>query len=176
MAEVLLRHALRTAAPADPPISVGSAGLLGAGMPASPGAVEVMAERGLDLSGHVSRRLDATLVGQSDLVVGMAREHVREAVVLVPVAWSWTFTLKELIRAAGAFAPRQPGETLAGWLRLVGEGRTPSGLVGDDPVDDVADPMGRALGFYRETAAEIEQLIGALVDAAFAAAGDRGAA
>ena len=41
-----------------------------------------MADRGLDLSDHRSRQLVAEMLGRADLVIGMAREHVREAAVL----------------------------------------------------------------------------------------------
>ena len=68
MAMVLLGHHL---AAHGVEARVHSAGTLGWGGPATENSVAVMAERGLDLSGHESRRLDAGLVVGADLVLGM---------------------------------------------------------------------------------------------------------
>lgn len=83
MAEALLRRRLEAA---GIPARVHSAGLLPGGRPATADGVAVMAARGLDTSAHVSRQLTRDLVAGADLVIGMAREHVREAVVLEPAA------------------------------------------------------------------------------------------
>ena len=103
--------------------SVTSAGMLGPGVAAPSEAVGALATYGLDISGHRSRHLEAADVESADLVVGMARSHVRDAVVLVPTAWPRTFTLKELVRRADEAGPRPAGEGLAKWLARVGEGR-----------------------------------------------------
>src|SRR5690606_11342367 len=73
MAEALLRHHLRAA---GHDITVASAGTLGwNGRPATPHAVEVLAERGVSLAGHISRKLTRDLLDASDLVVAMTRTH-----------------------------------------------------------------------------------------------------
>jgi len=137
----------------------------------------VMADRGIDLSSHRSHRLDGVVLERADLVIGMAREHVREAVVVEPSVWPRAFTLKELVRRAAAVEPRPSGQAVAAWLAIVARGRTTADLVGEDPTDDVADPMGRALRHYRDTADEIEHLLESLVERAWTgAAGGRGAA
>ncbi len=64
--------------------TVHSAGLVTENQPASDHGVDAMARRGIDISGHRSRRLDAGMVAGADLVVGMERQHVREAAVLAP--------------------------------------------------------------------------------------------
>jgi protein-tyrosine phosphatase len=175
MAEVLLRHALlpfgTAALPRTPPgdltATVGSAGLLTEDQPASDGAVRVMAERAIDLSGHLSRRMIVPMLRHADLVLGMTREHVREAVVLDPSAWEKTFTLKELVRRAAVTGPRPDGEVIDEWLRRVGRGRVMADLMGEDASDDVADPIGRSLSVYRATADELDHLIQQLVAAAW---------
>ena len=64
------------------------------------------------------------LVAAADLVIGMAREHVREVAVLDPTASTATFTLKELVRGASVRrGPRRRDESLADWLARLGEGR-----------------------------------------------------
>lgn len=46
------------------------------GEPASAGAVMAMAERGIDLTGHRSRRLMRQMVEEADLILGMTPHHV----------------------------------------------------------------------------------------------------
>lgn len=144
-------------------VGVGSAGLLAGGAPPNPAVVALMAERGLDLSGHRSRQVTPALIGAADLVLGMGREHLRTVTVLDPSAWPRTFTLKEFVRRAGTVSPR--AGHLADWLAEVGRGRERADLLGDDPTDDVADPAGASVAFLRKTAGEVEGLIGLLVAA-----------
>ena len=160
MAEVILRTA-------RPDLEVRSAGRLPGGVPASATAVEVLAERGLDLSGHVSQTATAALLGDADLVVGMAREHVRDAVLLRPEVRPRAFTLKDLVRRAEKAGPRSPDERLGAWLADVGRGRTTTDLLGDDEDDDVADPIGRSAAHYRRCADELTRLLGRMADLTF---------
>lgn len=87
MAETLFRAAAARklgCAPDELPdhgLCVISAGLAAmAGGPASPEAVQVMHERGLDLSDHASQPISERLVQQADLILAMTRGH-REALV-----------------------------------------------------------------------------------------------
>jgi protein-tyrosine phosphatase len=164
MAEALLRSALserRVEA------TVSSAGLFRGGVPASPGSVKAMARRGLDLDEHRSRTVTTDLLAGADLVVGMARLHVREAVVAVPEVWPRAFTLKELVRRGAATGPRPAQQPVGDWLARLHEGRRRADLIGDHPDDDVADPVGGPDQLYLETATELEGLVGRLVDLAF---------
>ena len=152
MAEVLLRRAL-------PGAEVSSAGTMyEGGVEASGGSVRAMAARGLALDAHVSRRLEREML-DADLVLGMTRAHVRDAVVLEPSAFGRAFTLKELVRRGEAVGPRRPGQGLADWLAEVGEGRRTVDLLGESPDDDVADPIGRPDAEYERTAVELEGLV-----------------
>ncbi len=73
MAEGLARH---HAARRGLDLDCGSAGLIARrGHPASANGVLVLAERGVDISGHGARRLDAELVSWADVVVAMEEEH-----------------------------------------------------------------------------------------------------
>lgn len=142
-------------------VTVSSAGLLPGGAPATADARRVV--DGLD--DHVSRQLDTSLVDGTDLVVGMARSHVREVAVRSPGAFTRTFTLRELVRRASAVGARRvdAGETFDAWLARVGAGRRVADLVGDDALDDVADPIGQPLAVYRTTAAELDDLLSRVV-------------
>ena len=166
MAEVLLAHRL---AVANVPATVDSVGLLGSALAPPTEAVAALARYKFDISGHRSRHLDVSDVMAADLVVGMARSHVREATVLVPAAWPRTFTLKELIRRGGSVGPRRSGERLARWLARVGEGREQSELLGDADMDDVADPMGGSAEDYLATAVLLNELVDRLVALAWPA-------
>ena len=165
MAQILLQHRLDAL---GIEVRVRSAGELRAGVPAAQGSVRAMAARGLDLGAHRSRTTTADDLRAADLVVGMARRHVREAVLACPEAWPRTFTLKELVRRGEAAAPRRAGQTLAAWLALVHLGRRTTDLLGDDPSDDVADPIGSPDSVYETTAAELDDLVDRLVTLAFA--------
>jgi len=162
MAEVLLRHHLTAA---GVPATVSSAGLLPGGQPATSHGQAVMAARGLDLSRHVSRQLAPDLVAGADLVVGMAREHVREVAVMAAGALERTFTLKELVALGERTGPREAGEPLADWLRRVARGRDTKRLLGmgHDPDYDVEDPIGQDRPAYEATADELDDLLDRLV-------------
>ncbi len=167
MAEAFLRSHL---AAAGVPAVVRSAGLLESGNPASASGVELMAGRGLDLRAHRSATVSAAILREADLILGMAREHVREAVVLDAGLWPRTFTLKELVRRGEATGPRQAGETLGEWLARVGQGRRISDLTGSSSADDIADPIGGPRSAYERLAAELDDLLDRLVADAFAGA------
>ncbi len=162
IAEVLLAAKLAARGIAA---DVRSAGLLDGGRPAWPEAVAVVSELGLDLGSHESRAIDPPIVRDADLVLGMTREHAREAVALEPSAYHRVFTLKELARV-GSARPRGR-EPLDTWLAEVAEQREVEDLLGADPADDVDDPIGGPLESFRATATELDELLDHVVRAAF---------
>jgi protein-tyrosine phosphatase len=153
--------------------TVHSAGLLDDGRPASPHSVRLMADRGLDITRHASRAMTPTMLEQADLIIGMERQHVREAAVLVPAAWPRAFTLPELARRVTAAGPRPPAVALADWLPTLIEGRTIADHLGSFSPDEVADPIGRTLRVSRKCAEELDELIGVVVDRLWPATGPR---
>lgn len=167
MAEAMLRHRL-TQLGVDAHVS--SAGLLRSGQPASAHGVEVLRGRGVDMTAHRSRSMSRDILSSSDLLLGMAREHVREAVVMDPGVWPRTFTLKELVRRGELAGPRRPGEPLGDWLARVGQGRRVADLTGSSPEDDIADPIGMPRPAYERLAAELDGLIDRFVALAVAGA------
>jgi len=136
-------------------VTVASAGLLPGGYASPPEVVTVMAEWGIDLSGHASTQVSPELVAASDVVMGMARRHAREVVLLDPEAWARTFTVKELVRRGDLAGARRPDEELASWLERLHYGRQRTDLVGSSADDDVPDPIGGPLDGYRKTAREL---------------------
>lgn len=160
MAEALLRDRL-THAGVD--ATVTSAGFMGGGVPASAHGVTVMGRRGLDLSRHRSRPAASELLAGADLIIGMARRHVREAALIDRACLQRAFTLKELVRRAASSGPRPAGEALGDWLAHLATDRRTDDLVGESGDDDVADPVGRPIDVYERTAAELDDLLGRLV-------------
>jgi protein-tyrosine phosphatase len=165
MAEVLLRHRLGDL---GVDARVTSAGLLQSGQPASAHGVDILRGRGLDMTTHRSRAMTRETLGSADLILAMAREHVREAVVLDPALWPRTFTLKELVRRGELAGPRQAGESLRDWLARVGQGRKVADLTGSSPADDVADPIGGPRSAYERMATELDDLLDRFVALTFA--------
>ena len=104
---------------------VGSAGLLAGDRRPPPEVISVMAARGIDVSRHRSRVVTAEDLAAADLILGLAREHVRHAAVLLPAAWPRAFTLRELVRRGQQAGSARPGEPLGHWLDRAADGREP---------------------------------------------------
>lgn len=102
---------------------VDSAGTLGiVGAPASPEAIRTLREAGLDLTGHRSKGISAADVRSSDLLVGMARDHLEY------------------------LAEHHPdGNDRRLLLRAFEHGADP-----DPDARDLPDPIGEAVEVYRE--------------------------
>ncbi len=161
MAEAFLAYQMATH---GIPGRVTSAGLYKDGEPASAHGVSVLSRVGLDLSQHRSRVMDADMLRAADLVLGMERMHIREAVVLANDVAPRAFTLKELVRRGGAIGPRRQDEPVEQWLARAAEGRRAIDHLGASPADDVADPIGRPIEQYERTAVELDALVAQLVD------------
>jgi protein-tyrosine phosphatase len=161
MAEAMLRHRLELAG-RDREVTVRSAGVLDSGRPAAWQAMDALAPRRLSLDEHRSTRLTSHLLADVDLVLGMAREHVRAVVVAEPAAWPRTFTLKELVRRGEEVGPRSGGQELGEWLTKVGAGRTRSDLAGDAFEDDIPDPVGSDPEVFEALALELDDLLARL--------------
>lgn len=139
--------------------TVASAGLLESSNSASMHGVEILGERGIDLSEHRSRTMSAAMLLGVDLILAMAREHVREAVVLAPEVWPRTFTLKELVRRGQRVGPRFADQPLHRWLSYLHAGRSVRDLAGTSANDDVADPIGGPRSSYERMVAELDDLL-----------------
>jgi len=154
-------------------VPVRSAGLLCDGEPALPEVLPVMAGYGLDLGPHRSRVLTATDLEHTALMLGMAREHLRQAVVVHPEAWPRSFTLKELVRRGEEIGPRLAGERFGEWLSRAHSGRDRAALLGESAEDDVADPTGGPPAGYAATAALLDRLVTRLTELCWAHATNR---
>ena len=159
MAEALLRHHLG----ADPTMPVASVGTIGwNGYPATPHAVEVLAERGIDLGAHVSRKINRDDVDRADLIIAMTRKHGWAVAAHDPEAATRTFLLGEVTRLARS-QPRN-GESLRDWSESIARSRRPGRPMGQAG-DEIHDPVGESIEVYRATASELDRLLGDLATA-----------
>jgi len=140
------------------PVQVSSAGVLDAGLPVPEEVSEVMAPFGIDLSGHRSQRMTASLLKSCDLVVGMGRRHVQEAVLLDPPCWPQAFTFKELVRRGEEVGARRPDQGVRSWIESVQGDRSRASLARRSTAEDIADPYGKPLDQYASTVAELAHL------------------
>ena len=158
MAMVLLGHHL---ASYGVEARVHSAGTLGWGGPATENSVAVMSERGLDLSAHESRRIDAGLVVGADLVLGMTRDHVTGVLIHDPTAVDRTFVIGEAVRLGAHVGSRRSDQSPRRWTDAVAAQR-PAGRRSGRVGDEIADPVGEPLDVYRRTADRLDELTSAL--------------
>ena len=150
---------------------VRSAGMLRGGDPPLPEVILVMARYGIDITGHRSRVACAADLARASLVLAMARDHLRYAVVTEPGVWPRAFTLRELIRRGERVGPRRPGEPFSGWLSRAHEGRERVALLGDSADDDVPDPAGGPLNAYADVAGLLDRSLTRLAELGWAQAG-----
>lgn len=170
IAEGLLRDALqrRFAERAPEVSSAGTSGLEGSG--AMPESVLSAAELGVDIDGHVARRLTSGMADGSDLLLCMAKEH-RDKLAAGSDRDDRAFTLKELVRlleTLPAPAPDSAPETMTERIAAANEARR-RGAVPASRDDDISDPLGQPLEAYRAIAWELETWIERLVNGLFGA-------
>lgn len=170
IAEGFLRAALddRWAERAPSVSSAGTAGWEGAG--AMPESITSAAERGVDISTHVARRLAAEQVREADVLIAMADEHRRAISWEVPDAASKTFTLKELVRLLEALPAPDPDIPPEVGLRervLEADSLRRAGFAGNPLDEDVVDPLGLPLESFRAVAWELDEWCSRLADGLF---------
>jgi len=148
---------------------INSAGLSGDGTPPPYEVITVMADYGIDISAHQSHRLEIGDIERADLILGLERLHVREAVIASPngEAWTRTFTIREFLRRARRIGRRSSKVPFATWIGELSLGRARHELLGASSVDDIADPIGGTMNAYRATAAELAALVDEMVELTF---------
>jgi protein-tyrosine-phosphatase len=149
-------------------VPVRSAGMMGGGDPPCPEVISVMAQYGIEIASHRSRIAHATDLARASLVLAMARDNLRYAVITEPEAWSRAFTLKELVRRGEQIGPRPPGEPFADWLSRAHAGRERASLLGGSAEDDMADPAGGPQRAYTAAASLLDRLVTRLAELGWA--------
>jgi protein-tyrosine phosphatase len=140
--------------PGNDAVEVSSAGTNGwEGSEAMPESVEAAAERGVDISKHVARRLSDEMLETADLIVCMAHDHREIIEAEHPELTSRTFTLKELVRLLEDLPGRAPN--LQARVKEADDLRR-EGFDGNPHDEDIADPLGLPIDTYRAVAWELE--------------------
>jgi protein-tyrosine phosphatase len=171
MAERLMRHGLaRRLGAAAGAIVVESAGTWGhEGAPMEQHAAAVLAEYGADAVGFTGRELLDEHVIDADLVLTATRDHRAHVISMGHAAGLRTFTLKEFTRLVRAIDPAtlpeggvaeraralvQAAAALRGWLMAPSPG-----------ADEVHDPYGAPLAYFRSIGEEIQDALDPVVTA-----------
>ncbi|WP_240135021.1 arsenate reductase/protein-tyrosine-phosphatase family protein [Streptomyces sp. MUM 178J] len=178
--ERLTRHALsnRLGDRLTGGLIVESAGTWGhEGAPMEANAEIVLADFGADASGFTGRELLDEHVIRADLVLTATRDHRAQVISMGHSAGLRTFTLKEFTRLVRAIDPAtlpdprdgvvqrarslvQAAAALRGWL-----------LAPNPDADEVHDPYGAPITFFRSIGDEIQQALDPVVTALTGVAG-----
>jgi len=148
-------------------LDVSSGGFLYNGESVSPTVLEVMAERGVDLTSHRSRIVDSGMITGVDLVLTMERRHARELVVMRPEAFERVHTVVGFVATLSALDPPPGhGEPPASIVMRVSVDNRRDDLLGVGD-DDVPDPHGRHRDAYLETTENLQEMAVSVVDGLF---------
>jgi protein-tyrosine phosphatase len=158
LAEALLRRDLDDA---GIPAEVASAGLA-APFDRTPDdkLQRVAAERGVDVSTHLSQPLLLEHIAVADLVLVMTRSHARQVRELDPSSARRVVTLRAAAWKSRAIASRRM--PFSEWVGLLTADVAESEQTSSSS-HDIGDPIGRPLRRYREMAAEVEASVSSLV-------------
>ncbi|MEP4652713.1 MAG: hypothetical protein ABJ314_21245, partial [Ilumatobacter sp.] len=127
-------------------------------LPAIDDAVEAMRRRGLDVTGHRSRRVTAERIAPADMILTAERDHVVELAAVSQAAYRRTFTLPEFLTRA-ASDPMAEGRALGSWMQDLTADRSAADYLRSE-AQDVWDPTGSS----RRRFAEQVELIAAMCD------------
>jgi protein-tyrosine phosphatase len=107
----------------DSEITVSSAGI-GAlvGYPAAEHAVELMGERGIDISAHRARQLDPEIIKSTDLILVMESGHKAAIDTIDPTARGKVYRMGEWRDLEIDDPYQQPKEAFSQALALIGQG------------------------------------------------------
>ncbi|MHB1125876.1 MAG: low molecular weight protein arginine phosphatase [Bacillota bacterium] len=106
------------------------------GAPATPEAVKVMSEKGIDLNGHRATQVTPEMIAEADLILTMTWGNKEQINRITPQAQDKVYLLKEFILQS---------ENVAEDL-------------------DITDPYGAPLEVYRECARELEESIARIME------------
>jgi protein-tyrosine phosphatase len=171
MAERLTRHGLaRRLGDGASGIVVESAGTWGhEGAPMEAHAAAVLAEYGADPAGFTGRELLDDHVIDADLVLTATRDHRSQVISMGHAAGLRTFTLKEFTRLVRAIDPTTlPEGSVTDRARaLVGAAAALRGwLLAPSPdADEVHDPYGAPISYFRSIGEEIHSALDPVVTA-----------
>jgi len=146
------------------PVRIASLGTLDLGRErALPEAVAIAESMGLDIVGHRARSVTKADLERFHLVLGFERKHVMASVVDADALIEHTFSLPELVELLAGLPDRprtaDPVHRAVARIHQAHANRPPDFR---DSFPEVPDPLGMTLPAQRETARELEALVGDL--------------
>ena len=136
--------------------SAGTRAMSGRGVAAP--MLELLAQRGIDASGHIARQLSRPMLEQADLVLTATRRHRAEAAALYPAGVKRLLTLAQF--GALARSIEAPGATgVIAALRELTDRASRSGSAAGGSDSDIVDPYGRSTSVYRTSLRQLDAAI-----------------
>lgn len=134
------------------------------GFPAISKAAAVMADRGLDLSQHVSSQLSEADVAEADLILTVEPVLLGDIGTFDSQALNRAFTIPELARVTRSLDPRDPSETIQQWVALCNGSRRER----DRQAGEIPDPTGKwSKRAFAATASQLESYLREILHSAF---------
>lgn len=126
------------------------------GIAAIDDAIDAMRRRGLDVSGHRSRKVTGPRVDLADLIVTAEKDHVVRIAGESPAAFARTFTLPEFCGLV-ELAPAGDDGSVRDWVTTLSRGRRAADYLRSD-IPEVADPTGSPARQFEAATEGIEAL------------------
>ncbi|SEB83374.1 capsular exopolysaccharide family [Paramicrobacterium humi] len=140
------------------PVQFSSAGIRAASRSVSTTAREHARDLGIDLSGHRSKPVSPASLGEYDLILALSRENARSLLAESPDVAPRLFTLKQFARWISVH-DRPADKALGAWLDEQDDTPRVAEFLGSNPEDDVNDPMGMPLKYWRLMSDELADSI-----------------
>jgi protein-tyrosine phosphatase len=153
MAEALLRHHFEAVGFEAVVASAGTLGWNSAGP--TDHTLTALSERGVELEGHISRRMNAALLAPASLVIAMTNDHMDGVRNHHADSAPRTFVLGQLVRLGEKRGPRV-SESLQEWVAGVDSLRIQRRRA--LPGEEIRDPLGEPLEAYQLLAAQLDDL------------------
>lgn len=129
---------------------------------AIPDAVDAMARRGFDITGHRSRPVTPEILERSDLVLTAERDHVVRIAMIDRPAFARTMTLPEFLDRADD--PAGFGvDGFGPWIDALTAARTTGGYLRDH-IGEIADPTGSAPSEFEAAVRRMHEQCAAVAD------------
>lgn len=140
-----------------------SAGFLEGHRPVHPSVIELLDERGIDMSRKESRMLTGDVVDMADLILTMTSDHARRVVSQFPESAGDVYTLRHF---STLVTPRPRGVSTREWLDGLDQKNNRS-YIGNDEIFDIPDPIGHHLKVFAELGIELETAIDWIMGCAY---------
>ena len=127
------------------------------GKPPTDPTIRFLANRGIDVKGYLSNRMNDNVIAEADLIVTAEHHQVIEIAGRWPGSFERTFTLPEIVERGEANGPGDD-RTFHDWLAAVNQGRPNQMDYLDAPIGEIADPTGHAPAAWQACFTQLDDL------------------